>query len=119
MYKNEIREMTESELLEFMKNNGWTAEDDFIDADLVIDIYELEQGTMFESAEDDVLDTIMNGNWTFAVKQMDDMNIYPSGLIDYIEDYRFEVYPEAYEWFKLEHGVRITELFYQTRKVVA
>jgi len=25
---------------------------------------------MFESAEDDILDTIMNGNWSYAVEQM-------------------------------------------------
>jgi len=117
MYQNEVREMTENELLEFMENNGWKSTEDFIDAELVIGIYELENGTMFESAEDDILDTICKGNWSYAVEQMDDLNVWPDGLIDYIEDYRYEVYDEAYDWFKLEHAVVITEMFYKTRKV--
>ena len=118
LYKNQIREMDESELLELLRVNDWTLRDaDYVDADEVIEIMELEQGTVYESAEDDVLDTIMNGNWTYAVEQMLDLSIYPDSLIDYIQDYRFEVYDEAYEWFTLESAVAITELFYKTRKV--
>ncbi len=118
MYQNEIREMDEEELLVLLKKNGWSVEDEnFIDADEVIEIMELEQGRVFESAEDDILDSIMNGNWTFAVEQMMDMSVYPDSLVDYIEDYRYEVHGEAYEWFTLESAVAITELFYRTRKV--
>jgi len=39
MYKNEIREMTEAELLEFMNENGWTSEDDYIE-DYRFEVYE-------------------------------------------------------------------------------
>ncbi len=120
MYQNQIREMDEQELLELLSSNGWVAEDkDYIDADEVIEIMKLEQGRVFESAEDDILDSICNGNWTYAVEQMLDLSVYPDSLVDYIENYRYEVFDEAYEWFTLESAVAITELFYKTRKIVA
>ncbi len=50
---------------------------------------------------------------------MMDLGIYPDSLVDYIEDYRYEVYDEAYDWFTLDSAVAITELFYKTRKLVA
>ena len=118
MYQNEIREMDETELLELLRTNGWEPKDtEYIDCNEVIEIMELEQGRVFESAEDDILDSIMNGNWTYAVEQMMDLSVYPDSLVDYIEDYRYEVFDEAYEWFKLESAVAITELFHRTRKV--
>ena len=118
MYKNEINEMDQTELEALVASSGLDIDiTEYIDCDEVIEALERNQGTIFESAEDDILDTIMNGNWTCAVEQMDDMNIWPSSLIDYIEDYRYEVYDEAYEWFTLESAVAITELFYKTRKV--
>ena len=71
MYQNEIREMTEPELQELLSSNGWSVKDaDIIDADEVIEIMQIEDGTVYESAEDDILDTIMNGNWSYAVEQM-------------------------------------------------
>ena len=91
--------------------------EEYIDSNEVIELLEKEDGTIFESAEDDILDTIMNGNWNYAVEQMLEFSIYPDSLIDYIEDYRYEIFDEAYEWFTLESAVAITELFYKTRKV--
>ena len=41
----------------------------------------------------------MNGNWSYAVEQMLVLSVYPDSLIDYIQDYRYEVYEEAYDWF--------------------
>ncbi len=117
MYRNE---MEQSELAELLNKNEWVTENkDYIDADDVIEIMELESGRVYESAEDDILDTIMNGNWTHAIEQMLDLSVYPDSLIDYIENYRYEVYEDAYDWFKLEHAVAITEMFYKTRKLVA
>ncbi len=92
------------------------------------DVYELREYTLdalegennlYESAEDDILDSIMNGNWTQAVEQMFENHIHPHGLVDYVEDYRFEQYDEAYEFFNLESAVSITELYNQMRKEVA
>jgi hypothetical protein len=118
MYQNQIREMTETELREFIEENKLTLSDpEYLSDDEVIEVYEKEVDRMFESAEDDILDSICNGNWTFAVEQMLDLNVYPDSLVDYINDYRYEVFDEAYEWFTLESAVAITELFYRTRKV--
>jgi hypothetical protein len=118
MYQNQIREMTETELREFVKNNKLTLSDpEYLSDDEVIEVYESEVERMFESAEDDILDTIMNGNWSYAVDQMLDLSVYPDSLVDYIENYRYEVYDEAYDWFTLDSAVAITELFYRTRKV--
>ena len=120
MYQNEIREMDEAELLEVVESHRLALDDEnFIDADEVIELLEHEIGKVFESAEDDILDSIMNGNWTQAVEQMFWNHIHPHGLVDYVNDYRFEVYDEAYEWFDLESAVSITELYNQMRKEVA
>lgn len=115
MYKNEIREMNEAELIELIAENNLTI--DYVDSDEVIELLEYEKGTIFECIEDDILDSIMNGNWTDAAKQMHEEYITPNGLVDYINDYRFEEYDEAYEWFNLDSAVAITELYY--RKEVA
>ena len=118
MYKNEIYEMDQMELLFLVGEHDLDIDiTKDLDCDEVIEALEYSQGKVYESAEDDIVDSIYNGNWTYAVEQMDDMNIYPSGLVDYIEDYRFEIGDEAYEWFNLTHASSITELFYQTRKV--
>ncbi len=120
MYQNEIREMDETELLELMKINAWVPKDEnLIDADEVIEVMEYEQGKVFESAEDDILDSIMNGNWSQAAEQMHELYISPHGLVDYVNDYRFEAYDEAYEFFDLESAVSITELYSQVKKEVA
>ena len=120
MYQNEIREMNESELLKLLSTNGWSVKDEnYIDADEVIEIMELEQGRVFESAEDDILDSILNGNWTQAVEQMFENYISPHGLVDYVSDYRFEVSDESYEFFDMESAVSITELYSTMRREVA
>ncbi len=118
MYKNEIYEMDQGELISLVEENNLTLDvTEYLDCDEVIESYEHNHGRVFESAEDDILDSICNGNWTYAVEQMMDMNIYPDSLIDYIEDYRYEIFDDAYEFFKLDSAVAITELFYKTRKV--
>ena len=120
MYRNEINEMDQSELATLVEEKSLAVDvEEYIDSDEVIELLQKEDGTIFESAEDDILDTIYNGNWSYAVEQMMDLNIYPDSLVDYINDYRYEVFDEAYEWFTLESAVAITELFYRTRKVVA
>ena len=118
MYRNEINEMEQSELATLVEEKSLAVDvEEYIDSDEVIELLQKEDGTIFESAEDDILDTIMNGNWSYAVEQMMDLNVYPDSLVDYINDYRYEVFDEAYEWFSLESAVAITELFYKTRKV--
>ena len=120
MYQNQIREMTENELREFIEDNKLILRDlEYLSDDEVIEVYEREVDRMFESAEDDILDSICNGNWSYAVEQMLDLNVYPDSLVDYIEEYRYEVFEEAYVWFTLDSAVAITELFYRARKVVA
>lgn len=118
MYKNEIRELDEAELLALISEHSLSIEDEeFIDCEEVIELLEQENGTIFECIEDDILDTIMNGNWTDAANQMHEGYITPHGLIDYVNDYRYEQYEEAYEWFDLSSAATITELYY--RKEVA
>ena len=120
MYQNKIREMDEAELMEVVESHKLVLDDeDFIDADEIIELLEYQTGKIFESAEDDILDSIMNGNWTQAVEQMFENHIHPHGLVDYVNDYRFEQYDEAYEFFNLESAMCITELYSQMRKDVA
>ena len=114
MYQNEIKEMDREELAQIIEEYSLKIEDtEFIDCDEVIELLEQEQGKLFKCPEDDILDTILNGNWTDASKQMHEMYITPHGLVDYINDYRFEEYEEAYDWFTLESAVSITELYNQ------
>ena len=120
VYRNEIHEMTDEELMELLdENNIVTAlEIGEVDADDVIDLIEAEHGVIYESAEDDILDSIYNGNWSQAAEQMLEVHITPSGLVDYISDYRFEQYEEAYEFFDLSSAVCITQLYETQRRVV-
>ena len=114
LYRNEIQMMNDTELLELIAINALKVETtDYIDTDEVIEALELTEGTIFECAEDEILDSIYNGNWTQAAKMMWDKFISPNALIDYINDYRFEQCAEAYEWFDLSSAVSITELYHQ------
>ena len=115
-YQSTVRQMDNKELMYILKSYALVLDDtDPIDVDELIEAYEYEHGTMFESKEDDILDTIMNGNWSDAVEQMLESNVTPSGLVDYIEEYREELGAEYYNWFTLDSAVAITELFYRTR----
>lgn len=113
MYQNEIREMSETALYVLAAEHNVVTKHN--DTDEIIELLEQEIGTIFECAEDDILDSIMNGNWSQAVEQMQEHYITPHGLIDYINDYRFEQYDEAYEFFDLDSAVSITELYYQEK----
>ena len=116
LYRNEIVEMEQIELLEVIAAHALVVESDeegWIDADDVIEALEVQEGTIFECAEDDILDSIYNGNWTEAAKMMWDKFVSPNALVDYVSDYRFEQYDEAYEWFDLSSAVCITELYHQ------
>jgi type I site-specific restriction-modification system R (restriction) subunit len=116
MYKNEIRMMNERELQELVNDYQLIFEDPgMIDAEEIIELLEDHQGYIPESVEEDILNSIYNGNWTDAVEQMLESNITPNSLVDYIEDYRFEVCPGSYEWFTLEHAVSLTSLYGEVR----
>ena len=119
LYRYEIQMMNDTELLELIAMNALKVETtDYIDTDEVIEALELTEGTIFECAEDDILDSIYNGNWTDAAQQMLELNVSPNALTDYIEDYRFENCAEAYEFFDLSSAVCITQLYEQQRRVV-
>ena len=120
-YRTEIEGANRRELIEVIEAYALG-----IDYYEVADTYELREYTLdkleaennlYECAEDDILDTINNGNWTDAAKQMHENYITPHGLVDYVNDYRYEQYDEAYEHFDLSSAATITELYY--RKEVA
>ena len=122
-YRTEIETASRRELIEIIEAFALG-----IDYHAEPDVYELREYTLdalerennlYESAEDDILDSIMNGNWTQAVEQMFENHIHPHGLVDYVNDYRYEQYDEAYEFFNLESAVSITELYNQMRQEVA
>ena len=116
LYRNEILEMDEGELLELVAEHGLQLEDlDFIDADEIIELMEIKDGHIFESAEDDVLNTICSGNWNDGAKQMLEHHITPDSLVDYINDYRYEQYEEAFEWFNLSSAVAITDVYHMAK----
>ena len=118
LYRNEIQMMNDTELLELIAKNALKVETtDYIDTDEVIEALELTEGTIYECAEDEILDSIYNGNWTQAAHQMLELYVTPNGLVDYIEDYRFENCAEAYEFFDLSSAVCITQLYEEARRV--
>ena len=118
LYRNEITEMEQIELMELIAKYALRVESDsegWIDTD---DVIEALTGIIYECPEDEILDSIYNGNWTQAAHQMLELYVTPSALVDYIEDYRFENYAEAYEFFDLSSAVCITQLYEQQRRVV-
>ena len=118
LYKNEINQMDGVELLALADRYNLVLQDrESVDADEVIDLIEYYDCRVYESVEDDILDSIRNGNWTDAAKQMLESHITPNALIDYINDYRFEHYEEAYEWFDLSSAVSIAELYHELKRV--
>lgn len=121
IYRNEIHEMEQIELLELIAVNALAIdgdEDGWVDVDEVIEALEHQDGALHECAEDDIIDSIYNGNWSDAAKQMIEVHIPPSVLVDYITDYRYEQYEEAYAWFDLSSAVAITQLYEEQRRVV-
>lgn len=117
MYKNDIRNMDDAQLQELIDEYALITDEEYFDCEEVIELLEEKIGTIFECIEDDILDSIRYGNWNDAAKVMHENYITPHALIDYIEDYRYEVYDDAYEWFDLSSAATITELYY--RKEVA
>ena len=120
-YRTEIETANRRELMEIIE--AYALGIDYYEVD---DTYELREYTMdkleaennlYECVEDDILNTIMNGNWTDAAQMMHENYISPNGLVDYINDYRYEEFDEAYEFFTLDSAVAITELYH--RKEVA
>lgn len=121
LYRNDIYEMDSDELLEALNNyNIVTAmETDELQPEDVIELIEAEQGFLFMCVEDDILDTIRNGNWTNAVEQMMDTNtgyMFPSQIADYISDERFCGDPDAFEWFDLGSMSALCDVFYSARE---
>ena len=115
LYKDEINNMGKEQLWEVLKSKKIDCELKQLDSDDVIELLEYHEGKVYESVEDDILDTIFNGNWTDGAKQMVQNHITPNALVDYIENYRFENIQEAYEWFDLSSAVAITQLYLQAR----
>ncbi len=119
-YKTEIREMNEAELIAVVAEYALKIEDtDYIDADEIIEIIEDRHETLFECAEDDILDSIYNGNWSQAVEMMQDTDtgyMFPSQIADYIEDQRFEIDDSMYEWFDLGSMSALCDTFYSARE---
>ena len=115
LYRDEISMMDEGQLWAVLKNHKIDCEREVLDMDDVIELLEYHEGKVYESIEDDILDTIFNGNWTDGAKQMVQNHITPNALVDYIENYRFENIQEAYEWFDLSSAVAITQLYLQAR----
>jgi len=121
IYTNEIYEMDITELLEALENyNVVTAlEEDELEPEGVIELIQQEQGFLFTCIEDDILDSIYNGNWSDAVEQMMDTDtgyMFPSQIADYIEDQRFEVDESCFEWFNLGSMSALCDTFYSKRE---
>ena len=121
LYRNDIYEMDSDELMEALENyNIVTAlEADELEPEEVIELIEVEHGHLFMRVEDDILDTIYNGNWTDAVEQMMDTStgyMFPSQIADYIEDVRFEEDPDTFGWFELSHMSALCDVFYSARE---
>ena len=117
LYRDEINQMDEVELLALVDRHNLVLEDrESVDADEVIDLLEYYDGRVYENIEDDILDSIRNGNWSDGAKQMLEQNITPNALIDYINNYREEHDEKSYEWFDLSSAVSIAELYHETRR---
>ena len=115
LYRDAINMMGEEELWAVLKSKKIDCEIEELNSDDVIELLEYHEGKVYESVEDDILDSIFNGNWTQGAKQMVRNHVSPNALVDYIEDYRFENIQEAYDWFDLSSAVAITQLYQQER----
>ena len=121
LYRNDIYEMDSDELMEALENyNVITAlEVDELEPEDVIELIEAEQGHLYLCEEDDILDTIYNGNWTSAVEQMMDTDtgyMFPSQIADYIADERYCSDSDAFEWFDLRSMSALCDVFYSARE---
>ena len=116
LYKNTILEMEQAELLTLVTTHTLKLDDpDFLDPDEIIELLEDKDGRMFDSPEDDVLNTIYYGNWNGGAKQMLNNCITPDSLVDYINDFRYDKNEEGYEFFDLSSAVAITDVYHMQK----
>ena len=108
MYRDDINNIeTKQEVLDLIEEEGIT------DLDLTIELDELKEsliealednGYWIETAQDDILDSVYNGNWNEGAKIMLDEHISIYNLIDFIEESELD-----YEWFDLTHVASLME----------
>jgi len=102
MYRNEINEATKVELINEIKSNSYDVEYKDIELEELREslIEELESnGDWIETIEDDILDSICNGNWNEGAKLMLEESISIFNLIDFVEEISEELGYNVYSWF--------------------
>ena len=73
-----------------------------------------EREGLFDTAYDDILDSIYNGNWTEGAEIMLREHIHPNNLIDWLEEQREDI-QEYYSFFGLSHAVAMAEEYRTVR----
>ncbi len=87
MYRDTINNMTDDQLDRLREQN---------DINQTADVYEIADILgLFECAEDDILDTFINGGYTMGAEQMLEHDINPNRLVNWLLDQR-EEYGEVY-----------------------
>ena len=107
-YRQTIETATVAQLRELIEHHSMDNPE--LDEYAIMDVEELregiytnleEDGLWLETVEEDILDSIANGNWNDAGKQMNKEFITVYNLIDFIEEYNEMVGYRAFEWFDL------------------
>jgi len=117
LYRKDLYNMSQDKLKEIIVLNDLSIDiENYIQADEVIEKYEDNISTIFETIEDDILDDVYNGNWTDGTNKMLKNFINPNELMNYIEELREEQGDEAYSFFTLSSASALTSLYYQQRE---
>jgi len=110
MYRADINKLDKLELLALIDNEGFTnllditaehTEDETREA--LVEALQ-DHGEWIEDVYQDILDSLVNGNWNEGGKLMLEEYITPTELVNYIEDYNEEVGYNMYQWFDM-HSV--------------
>ena len=111
MYRDDINNIeTKQEVLDLIEEENltnWLDLDEDIELDdikpLLIEALE-DNGYWIETAQDDILDSVYNGNWNEGAKIMLDEHISIYNLIEFIEESELD-----YEWFDLTQLASLME----------
>jgi len=113
MYRDEINKLNKLELIDLIEYEALTnllditadhTEDET--RDKLVEALQ-DHGEWIENVYQDILDSLVNGNWNEGGKLMLEEYITPNELVDYINDYNEEMGYNMYQWFDMHSVIGI------------
>lgn len=117
LYRNDIYGLNEDARIDLLEEHGIKAPNS-LESYEAFELIEEQGIALFDSLEDDILDSLYNGNWSYGAEQMLEEHINPQDIANYIEEAREEI-EEAYSWFDLSHMTALCSVYYSARAEVA